>query len=84
MIEIFRTNVNTHREAETILTKMAAVFPGYVANFDLQDCDRVLRVDSNGAEFSPQTVIALVKKFGYWAEVMPDVVYQVETTGLLL
>jgi hypothetical protein len=74
MVEIFTTNVTGHSEAEMILNKINAVFPGYVANFDLQDCERVLRVDSSGAEMCPDTLIGLIAKLGFKAEVMPDVI----------
>lgn len=44
MVEIFRTNVKNRQEASWILRRLHAQFPPYVANFDLDDCDRILRV----------------------------------------
>ena len=44
MIEIFKTNVDTVRQAETILTLLHRHFPSTEINFDLEDCDKILRV----------------------------------------
>lgn len=44
---------------------------GYKANFDLEDCDNILRIQSSGSVV-PATVILLLKRFGFTAEVLPD------------
>jgi hypothetical protein len=73
MIEIFRTNIVEAKDANRILIKIHSAFPGYVANFDLTDCDHILRVYSGETLICPSTIVTLVKRIGFFAEVLPDV-----------
>jgi hypothetical protein len=45
MIEIFKTNVNSKRQSGRILKMLKRIFPNASFVFDLEDCDRILRVD---------------------------------------
>ncbi len=72
MIEVFRTNVLNRKDADRILKKLHATFPGYTANFDLQDCDHILRIDSGYCSICADTIIQLLKNFGFHAYVLPD------------
>lgn len=73
MIEVFKTNVENAFQANTIKDQIQKTFVDYTANFDLDDCDRILRV--KGTDFVHATpVIELLKDFGVNAEVLPDVV----------
>lgn len=47
VVEIFKTNVNSEELADTIVFKLNQLYPKYRINFDLEDCDRVLRIESN-------------------------------------
>jgi hypothetical protein len=44
MIEIFKTNVRTKRDAKQVLETLNRLFSEVQANFDLQDRDRILRL----------------------------------------
>jgi hypothetical protein len=44
MIEIFKTNVRTKRDAKQVLQTLNRLFSEVQANFDLQDRDRILRL----------------------------------------
>lgn len=46
MVEIFKTNVQDSAMATTLVSELLELFPGYRINFDLEDCDRILRVES--------------------------------------
>lgn len=46
MIEVFKTNVRTKRTASKILRKLSIQYPFAKINFDLDDCDKILRVES--------------------------------------
>ncbi|MGZ3871360.1 MAG: methyltransferase type 11 [Mucilaginibacter sp.] len=48
MVEIFRTDVNNKRLAAKILKALQSEFPECDFNFDLDDCDRILRVQTSG------------------------------------
>jgi hypothetical protein len=76
MIEIFRTNVTGRNQAEIILNKIHSAFPGYIANFDLDDCDHVLRVDSQTSMLCNVTIIQLLQRLGFEADVLPDIVQE--------
>ena len=43
MVEIFKTNVVSKRLANRVLKVLHANMPSYSFNFDLDDCDRILR-----------------------------------------
>lgn len=46
MIEVFRTNVSTAQQANELICLLRNFLPGSTISFDLEDCDRVLRIDS--------------------------------------
>jgi hypothetical protein len=72
MIEIFTTNVTEKNQAERVLNKIRSAFPGYKVNFDLDDCDHILRIDSRGSVLCAATLIQLVHQLGFRAEILPD------------
>lgn len=72
MIEVFKTNVNDHDVASMLLDQIHKTFDGYKANFDLQDCDNILRVKSSTVSIQADCLINLLKDFGFHAEVLPD------------
>ncbi len=72
MIEVFRTNVEDRTIAVDIIEMIHAVGMGYRANFDLGDCDRILRVAA-ASLVDNETVIRIVQSFGYEACPLEDV-----------
>lgn len=46
-VEIFKTNVTRDKKAQKILIEFRKQFPEYTMNFDLEDCDRVLRIEGS-------------------------------------
>ncbi len=77
MIEVFTTSVTEHREANLLIRQIEALYPGYKANFDLGDCDRILRVVSGGGAVDSEGVISLLEDFGYRAGILKDKVRSV-------
>lgn len=47
MVEIFKTNVESRNESERIVQTLKKKFPSPKINFDLNDCDNILRVEGN-------------------------------------
>lgn len=43
-------------------------FPKYRINFDLDDCDKILRVE--GENICPEKIIAIVQNYGFRAEIL--------------
>ena len=72
MIEIFRTNITDAGEAKKLVEEIHASFAGYQVNFDLSDCDRILRVVYNNEHFHPLNFTNWLKTKGCHAEVLPD------------
>ena len=72
MIEVFKTNVASLSQATGLLQVFHQVFPHWRANFDLNDCDRVLRVVPDGAPVHAGTVLRLLQAHGIEAEPLPD------------
>ena len=68
MIEVFKTNVVKQSQAKTVLKILQENFNDFKVNFDLADCDKVLRVQ--GTSISPEEIIKLVKAYGYQCEVL--------------
>jgi hypothetical protein len=68
MVEVFKTNVRSTREARLIIKKLAEEFPEHRINFDLSDCDRILRVQ--GHTISEGRVISIVTSLKYNCEIL--------------
>ncbi len=68
MIEVFKTNVETQETASSICGSICRR-PGILsATFDLDDCDRILRVE--GAVIDNHHIKSLVEKMGYECQVL--------------
>ena len=70
-VEVFKTNVETGEQAEQLITLIIQNFPQYIVNFDLDDCDRILRVKSS-ISIQEASLIAILQKNGYDAAVLSD------------
>jgi len=68
MIEIFKTDVQDIERSMLLVNELMNNIPGSTINFDLEDCDKVLRVE--GADFSPETVIKLLNNNGQYCEML--------------
>jgi hypothetical protein len=72
MVEVFKTDVKDEGQAKKLVNLIHGSFPGYKANFDLEDRDRILRVQCDGGFVQPSRLIALLKVSGFHAEVLDD------------
>lgn len=63
MVEVYKTNVQYRETAEKIVSELMEVFPGSQINFDLDDCDKILRVESERDIFSKAAEILTKKGF---------------------
>lgn len=70
MVEVFKTNVQETVQAERILAELAQHFPGSHINFDLEDCDKVLRID--GTDFQPEQIMHLLQANGYVCQLLDE------------
>lgn len=68
MIEVFKTNVHSERDAQLILKDCSDFFPQWKVGFDLEDCDKILRIDSGKEQVDIEQIQSIINKFGYTAE----------------
>ena len=80
MVEVFKTNVTNTHQARMLVGMIQDRFEGYKVNFDLDDCDHILRVES-AKMIEADPLVNLLKDMGVKAEVLPD---EVEDLGFLL
>ena len=71
MIEVFKTNVTDQHHANMVIERIHHTFANHRANFDLEDCDKILRVKYSGGKISSSCLIALLQNLGFNAEVLP-------------
>lgn len=68
MVEIFKTNVYDVMEAEQIITLLNQHFPAFMINFDLHDCDKILRV--KGDTIPVNEIVDIVSSNGFHCSVL--------------
>ena len=68
MVEVFKTNVQSTGEAKRIVQKLSEEFPKYQINFDLSDCDKILRIQGN--TIVERRIIGIVTSLNYDCEVL--------------
>ena len=68
MIEVFKTNVQDQRDAGKLIDHLLEHFPHSRINFDLLDCDRILRVE--GQDFETGEIIELIEANGFNCSVL--------------
>lgn len=73
MVEVFKTNVQDPDQANALMEKIHHVFQHYSINFDLEDCDKILRVKSTSGPIETSVLVHFLKIAGCNAEVLPDV-----------
>lgn len=68
MVEVFKTNVQEFEEAQNLVALLRQHFPDSKVNFDLDDCDKVLRVEGNNLKI--EKVMTLIMEKGFLCKVL--------------
>ena len=68
MVEVFKTNIRDKMTAHIVTAHLYEHFPGGKINFDLEDCDKILRVESD--KVHPNEVTKILTHKGYLCEVL--------------
>lgn len=71
MVEIYKTNVTKVYQADYLLQKIHENFKTYSANFDLEDCDKILRIESD-KKIDSAALIHFFNTFNFCLEILPD------------
>ena len=68
VIEIFKTSVRNKRQSKTVLAELCKCFPALKINFDLDDCDKILRVE--GADIEAEKIIEVLSSRALQCELL--------------
>jgi hypothetical protein len=68
MVEVFKTNVVHTDVAQAVIENLRSQFPQSRINFDLSDCDRILRVEAENV--CCERIIEVVRASGYQVEIL--------------
>jgi hypothetical protein len=71
-VEVYKTNIHKVKEARQIAKSLTAILPKCKINFDLDDCDRILRIETLKGPINSKQVITLLNKSGFNCEVLAD------------
>jgi hypothetical protein len=69
-IEVFKTNVKRKKDAQRLASALHSRFPKYKINFDMDDCDRILRVETRGEMVNAKEIMKVMKKEKVLCEVL--------------
>jgi len=67
-VEVFKTNVDEVESSEILIRKVLDHFPESQVNFDMEDCDKILRVEAR--KVIPERIIEILNAHGYTCEVL--------------
>lgn len=70
MILVYKTNINSEAKAKQTEKELSRLLPTALWNFDLEDCDNILRVDSKSNV--SKILKTELQKFGIIIEELPD------------
>ncbi|MCD6011692.1 MAG: hypothetical protein K0Q79_1554 [Flavipsychrobacter sp.] len=68
MVEVFKTNITSTAIADSLIAELQLLFPHTVINFDLDDCDNILRI--KGENIQPLHVVAHLETQGHLCEIL--------------
>ena len=81
-VEVFKTNVVDPEQAKLLVDQIERSFANCKVNFDLDDCDRILRIEFE-EKIQSVLLIELLKNVGYTAEVLPDTIQTMSVAELV-
>ncbi|MDP9077857.1 MAG: hypothetical protein M3O71_10570 [Bacteroidota bacterium] len=71
-VEIFKTNVCNINQASRVIQLLSDQFPQYKANFDLDDCDQILRIETAADEINNSKIKQVLTNAGCSCQELPD------------
>lgn len=70
MVEVFKTNIASKRDAKEVISGLKNILPLSFINIDLMDCDKVLRVEVNEEQLNEDEIIKLVNRLNFRCEIL--------------
>lgn len=68
MVEVFKTNVAEAEHAERMVSLLQQHFPGGRITFDLEDCDKILRIENT--HIPVENIISLLHENQYECSIL--------------
>lgn len=68
-VEVFKTNVTDREIADKIISDLSVTLPQSKINFDLTDCDNILRIEST-AHIQIESITEQISRWGYVCEIL--------------
>lgn len=68
IVEVFKTSINCLEDSDSILKTFSKAYPDCKINFDLEDCDNILRFEGFG--FHNKNIILHLKNLGFECEAL--------------
>ena len=68
VVEVFKTNVEEVELSELLIQQLLNHFPDSRVNFDMEDCDKILRIEAQA--IIPEKIIEVLNANGYSCEVL--------------
>ncbi len=62
-VEVFKTSIDNDTASSLLKNVLLVLYPGARVNVDLDDCDKILRIEAS--ELSVELVSDIVLAFGY-------------------
>lgn len=72
MTEVFKTNVIDKRSAGYIIALLKSVDDKYDISFDLDDCEKILRVEVQDGLIDATSIKATLHGEGFYCEELPE------------
>jgi hypothetical protein len=72
IVKVFKTDVKDQQVARLILFFLQQTFSHYTINFDLDDCDKILRIESQQGSIEEGDIQLLVARYGHHCEPLQD------------
>lgn len=62
-VEVFKTNVRSKKNADVVISRIKSILPVGKINFDLDDCDKILRIEAKQIQVQP--ILNLLLDLGF-------------------
>ncbi len=63
MVEVYKTDVRQKNQAKILVHIFSKIFPLHKINFDLSDCDNILRVEGKDIQTEKIIVVLITNNF---------------------
>lgn len=70
-VQVFRTNIESLKGADRLKEELSALYPSSMVSFDLEDCDKILRIETRN-QIDTNQIILIGQQLGVVIEILED------------